>query len=116
MLMLYCLRYIQSQIIFMFECNDNMSEYLSNDKIQIIKILIEDVGATNIHELYDYPRDKHEIIRLLEIGLNIKHFENVTSYTQLTYDIKGFNDTTYNELYQYMPKELASVITEYCLL
>ena len=83
--------------------------------MNIINLMIEK-GATNIRGMYSYPKKHNNIISLLELGTSINKLLDIDGIDILVNNLKQFKETTYNELYQYMPKELANIVSTYCLL
>ena len=75
-----------------------------------------DNGATEIDQHYMYKYNHDNIKKLLELGVSINKLSSIRGIDILVNNLKEIKDTTYNELYQYMPKELANIVTEYCLL
>ena len=84
------------------------------DCADITKLMIE--NGASVKDEYIYPGSHDSIMALLEAGLPINKLRKIVGYDKLTITLTQFKETSYNELYQYMPKELSNIVTEYCLL
>ena len=88
---------------------------LQKNSINFINIALEKYSNA-VCDIINYQENHTLIIKLLEAGLDINKILNIDGIDELVKNLKQYKKTTYNELYQYMPKELANIICEYCLL
>ena len=86
--------------------------YACNEYVDIVKLMVEK-GATNIGDIYSYPRNHDEITKLIELDLPINKLSTIKGIDILINNIRQYTSTIFDELYKYIPKELANNITEF---
>ena len=105
--------------------NNGLSGALSNDHFDIAKLMIEKGNSESAHEhssgvnvysILEYPNDTYKIIGLLERGVKADVFKNINGIRVLYTLINKYKSIVYQELYQYLPKVLASEVCRYVMI